>query len=74
MSDAEKRRRRREKIASERAVTQESWLENYEKLEDALWAFASMLRRHGQDQSANAWREERLEDIEAKAFAAIWPD
>jgi hypothetical protein len=76
MTDAERQRRRREKVAEEQDMSSEGWLDNFEKLDEALLAMAWMMRKREHNEWATAVSEmrDRLWDIEPKARAAIWPD
>ncbi len=76
MTDAERQRRRREKVAEEHELSLEGWLDNFEKLDEALMAMALTMQEYGQDDCAKSVSKirDQVSDIEATARTAIWPD
>jgi hypothetical protein len=75
MSDAERQRRRREKVRNDPArATSKLWLEEAERVAAGLWVMTWIAQQRGIDIGPLMELKNRFEDLEAVLYSQIWPD
>jgi hypothetical protein len=72
MTPAERQKRRREKLADEWNQTPGRWVERIVEIQNRLWEMAGVMKAHGLNVDELRELSERLEDIEATAYDAIY--